>query len=56
MNAIFRYELAGVYGINFVLENSLGGGGIASLTADPQGKGYGQMLADITIENVPKLK
>jgi hypothetical protein len=26
------------------------------LTADPQGKGYGQMLADITIENVPKLK
>lgn len=50
-----RYELPGVYGLNFVLKNSLGGGGIASLNPDPQGKGYAQQLADFTIQNIPKL-
>src|SRR5687768_358318 len=40
-----RYSLEGIGGLNFVLENSLGGGGIGSLTPDPQGKGYAQMLA-----------
>jgi hypothetical protein len=52
---VHRYEVPGVLGLNFVLENSLGGGGIAALNPDPQGKGYGQMLADFKIENVPKL-
>jgi hypothetical protein len=42
--------------LNFVLENSLGGGGISSLNPDPQGKGYAQMLADFVIKDVPKLK
>ena len=32
-----RYEVPGVHGLNFVLEASLGGGGIASLRPDPQG-------------------
>ena len=32
----FRYDLPGIDGINFVLRNSLGGGGIASLRSDPQ--------------------
>lgn len=50
-----RYELPGVHGLNFVLKNSLGGGGIASLTPDPQGKGYAQQLADFTLKNLPKL-
>ncbi|CAG7722174.1 unnamed protein product [Allacma fusca] len=45
-----RYEVPGVHGLNFVLENSLGGGGIASLNCDPQGKAYGQMLLDMQVE------
>ncbi|CAL8081779.1 unnamed protein product [Orchesella dallaii] len=50
-----RFELPGVQGLNFVLKNSLGGGGIASLTPDPQGKAFAQQLADYTISDVPKL-
>ena len=33
-----RYEVPGIHGLNFVLEASLGGGGIASLRPDPQGE------------------
>ena len=50
-----RYELPGISAFNFVLENSLGGGGVASLRSDPQGKGFGQMLLDFKIKNVPDL-
>ena len=39
-----RFLLPGMNAINFVLHNVLGGGGIASLRADPQGKAYGQIL------------
>ncbi|KAM9193408.1 uncharacterized protein V3H86_002946 isoform 1-T1 [Mergus octosetaceus] len=53
---VTRYELPGVHGLNFVLKNSLGGGGIASLRSDPQGKALGQMLLDFQIKNVPDLK
>jgi len=28
--------LPGIHGLNFILKNSLGGGGIASLRSDPQ--------------------
>nr|XP_006820154.1 PREDICTED: uncharacterized protein LOC102801419 [Saccoglossus kowalevskii] len=52
---VTRYELPGIHALNFILENSLGGGGIASLRCDPQGKAYGQMLLDMKIENVPNL-
>lgn len=45
-----RFELPGVYALNFVLKNSLGGGGVASLRPDPQGKGFGQMLLDLVLE------
>ena len=31
-----RYELPGINALNFVLKNSLGGGGVASLRSDPQ--------------------
>lgn len=51
-----RYELPGINGLNFVLRNSLGGGGVASLRSDPQGKAYGQMLLDFKIKYVPDLK
>lgn len=39
-----RYELPGCHGFNFVLEHALGGGGVASLRPDPQGKGHAQQL------------
>ncbi|XP_053559737.1 uncharacterized protein LOC128650086 [Bombina bombina] len=54
--SVTRYELPGIYALNFVLKNSLGGGGIASLRSDPQGKAFGQMLLDLKITNVPDLK
>ncbi|XP_040526589.1 uncharacterized protein LOC100857197 isoform X1 [Gallus gallus] len=53
---VSRYELPGIHALNFVLKNSLGGGGIASLRSDPQGKALGQMLLDFQIKNVPDLK
>ncbi|XP_070613420.1 uncharacterized protein [Erythrolamprus reginae] len=53
---VSRYDLPGIYGLNFVLKNSLGGGGTASLRSDPQGKAFGQMLLDFKIKNVPDLK
>ena len=44
-----RYEWPGLNGLNFLLERALGGGGIASLRIDPQGKAYAQMLLDFPI-------
>lgn len=41
-----RYELPGIQALNFLLEDVLGGGGIASLRNDPQGKAYAQILLD----------
>jgi hypothetical protein len=32
--------------MNFVLHDVLGGGGMASLRNDPQGKGYAQLLLE----------
>jgi hypothetical protein len=39
-----RFFLPGLPAMNFVLHDVLGGGGIASLRCDPQGKGYAQLL------------
>lgn len=55
-NLVTRYDLPGIYALNFVLKNSLGGGGTASLRSDPQGKALGQMVLDIQIKDVPDLK
>ena len=49
-----RWDVPGVYGLNFLLKNALGGGGMASLNLDPQGKGYAQMLLELPIP-VPEL-
>ncbi|XP_036407455.1 uncharacterized protein LOC118793396 [Megalops cyprinoides] len=54
--SVTRYELPGIQGLNFVLRNSLGGGGVASLRSDPQGKAYGQMLLDYKLKGLPDLK
>lgn len=42
--AIHRYFLPGLPAINILLTRALGGGGIASLRNDPQGKGFAQLL------------
>jgi hypothetical protein len=44
-----RYDLPGVGAMNFLLHAALGGGGIASLRTDPQGKAFAQMLLDMPI-------
>lgn len=44
-----RFEWPGIHGLNFLLRHALGGGGIASLRNDPQGKAYAQMLLDFPV-------
>ncbi|EAQ96699.1 acyclic terpene utilization AtuA family protein [Congregibacter litoralis] len=39
-----RFYLPGTQALNFLLHDVLGGGGVASLRADPQGKAYAQLL------------
>ena len=43
------YELPGLNAFNLMLEQALGGGGIASLRIDPQGKAMAQQLLDMPI-------
>ena len=45
-----RYEWPGLAGLNFMLHQGLGGGGVASLRHDPQGKALAQILMDIPVE------
>jgi hypothetical protein len=47
---VTRYEVPGIHAFNFVLEKALGGGGVASLRNDPQGKAYAQMLLDLPVK------
>ena len=42
--AVERFYMPGPRAFNFLLHDVLGGGGVASLRADPQGKGYAQLL------------
>jgi hypothetical protein len=44
-----RYEWPGLNGFNFILHDSLRGGGVASLQNDPQGKSYAQALLDMRV-------
>ncbi|PAV26940.1 terpene utilization protein AtuA [Tamilnaduibacter salinus] len=44
-----RWDLPGIHGLNFLLEHSLGGGGVASLRIDPQGKAFAQQLLDMPV-------
>ena len=45
-----RFYLPGSNAINFLIDNVLGGGGVASLRNDAQGKGYAQILLR---QNIP---
>jgi hypothetical protein len=44
-----RFELPGMHAFNFLLHDALGGGGIASLRYDPQGKSMGQIFLESLI-------
>jgi hypothetical protein len=44
------YSLPGLNAFNLMLEQALGGGGIASLRIDPQGKAMAQQLLDMPIQ------
>ncbi|MBV4457476.1 DUF1446 domain-containing protein [Pseudomonas sp. COR58] len=46
---VARWYLPGTHSLNFLLENALGGGGVASLRIDPQGKAFAQQLLEIQI-------
>ncbi|MFU8764173.1 MAG: acyclic terpene utilization AtuA family protein [Haliea sp.] len=44
-----RFYLPGSHALNFLLHDILGGGGVASLRTDPQGKGYAQLLLTVPV-------
>jgi hypothetical protein len=44
-----RFEAPGLHALNFLIQNALGGGGMASRRIDPQGKAYGQMVLEMPI-------
>ncbi len=45
-----RYELPNLFALNFLLHNSLGGGGTVSLKNDAQGKTLGSAMLRMVIE------
>ena len=47
------FYMPGPHALNFLLHDALGGGGVASLRVDPQGKGYAQVLLAETVQ-VPR--
>ena len=49
---VIRYELDNICALNFLLEETLGGGGTRSLMIDPQGKTLSQALLELEL-NVP---
>jgi hypothetical protein len=50
-----RFDLPGINGLNFLLHDVLGGGGIASLRNDPQAKTYAQILLDTPVAVTPEI-
>ncbi|MCO6057485.1 DUF1446 domain-containing protein [Pseudomonas sp. MOB-449] len=53
LGRVSRWYLPGSQSLNFLLENALGGGGVASLRIDPQGKAFAQQLLEFPVP-VPK--
>lgn len=52
---VTRYDVPGIDAFNFVCEQALGGGGMASLRNDPLGKGMGQILLAMPLRASPAL-
>jgi len=47
---VTRYEVPNLMALNFILHDSLGGGGTASLSTDSQGKTHGQAMLLLELE------
>ena len=47
---VHRYELPNIRALNFILYDSLGGGGSESLRTDAQGKTHGMAILGLEIE------
>lgn len=47
---VIRYELDNLHGLNFLLEETLGGGGTTALIIDPQGKTLAQALLQMPVQ------
>ena len=52
---VTRHEVPGIHAFNFVCEQALGGGGMASLRNDPLGKGMAQILLSMPVRVPPSL-
>ena len=50
LGGVKRYELPNLLALNFILEDSLGGGGSLSLKSDAQGKTHGQAMLRMEVE------
>ena len=48
--AVERYELPNILALNFILHDSLGGGGSESLRTDAQGKTHGLAMLQIQLD------
>ena len=48
--AVERYELPNILALNFILHDSLGGGGTESLKNDAQGKTHAQGLLNLEVD------
>jgi hypothetical protein len=47
--SVERFLLPGSFSLNFLLHDVLGGGGVASLRNDAQGKGYSQLVLEMPV-------
>ena len=56
LGQVERFELPNLNALNFLLHNSLGGGGTLSLRTDAQGKTYGAALLRMEIDFPDELK
>ena len=48
--SVERYELPNIHALNFLLNDSLGGGGTVSLKLDAQGKTHASILLRLQLE------
>lgn len=56
LTSVKRYEMPNIWGLNFVLEGVLAGGGSLSLRSDAQGKALGQAILEMPISVPEELK
>lgn len=47
--SVARWDMPGFHALNFLLRHALGGGGVASLRMDSQGKAFAQQLLDFPV-------